>query len=76
MTFKRSQNILRHVPKSTFAFTEAARHLQMVMPMSRFVAGDVPASKVPKLQITEPCGMNRKLLLGRKMNRSLSNADF
>lgn len=61
---------------SIYIFTEAARHLQMVMPLTRFAVGDVPASKVPKLQVTEPCGMNRKLLLGRKMNRSVSNADF
>ncbi|XP_046657333.1 wee1-like protein kinase [Daphnia pulicaria] len=54
---------------------EAARHIQNLMPLSRFSLEEVPAPKMPKLQMNEPCAA-RRLLLGRKMNRSLSNADF
>ena len=54
---------------------EAARHLQHLMPMSRFaIEEEVPVPKLPKLQMDTSC--NRRLLLGRKMNRSLSNTDF
>lgn len=54
---------------------EAARHLQHLMPMSRFaIEEEVPLSKLPKLQTDDSC--SRRLLLGRKMNRSLSNTDF
>jgi len=54
---------------------EAARHLQHLMPMSRFaIEEEVPVPKHPKLQMDTSC--NRRLLLGRKMNRSLSNTDF
>lgn len=60
-----------------FEQTEAARHIQNLMPLSRFSTEEVPAPKVPKLQTEGPCATStRRLLLGRKMNRSLSNADF
>ncbi|KAK4012839.1 hypothetical protein OUZ56_025093 [Daphnia magna] len=54
---------------------EAARHIQSLMPLSRFSLEELPAPKMPKLQKNEAC-TTRRLLLGRKMNRSLSNADF
>ena len=59
--------------------TEASRQLENLMPM-RFSVGDnldqVPAPKVPKLHINESCLNSKRLLLGRKMNRSLSNSGF